>query len=95
MCGIYGYFDTNKKALSSEVLDAMGKAIEHRGPDGQGCYHNESAAVAIGNQRLAILDVEHGQQPFVSEDGCIVVVQNGEIFNHIELAEELSKDGYP
>ncbi len=95
MCGIYGYFDTNKKALSSEVLDAMGKAIEHRGPDGQGCYHNESAAVAIGNQRLAILDVEHGQQPFVSEDGCIVVVQNGEIFNHIELAEELAKDGYP
>ncbi len=94
MCGIFGYFDNNKAPLLSEHLQAMGERIRHRGPDGYGCYHDEAAAVALGNQRLAILDVEHGQQPFFSDDGMIVVVQNGEIFNHVELAQELASDGY-
>lgn len=94
MCGIFGYFDGNRLSLPFEKLKLMGEVIEYRGPDGQGCYHDENAAVALGNQRLAILDVEHGQQPFISEDGEVVVVQNGEIFNHVELAEELGRDGY-
>lgn len=95
MCGIFGYFDRDKLPLSEEQLTAMGDVIEHRGPDGRGCYHDSLAATAVGNQRLAILDVEHGQQPFISEDEMIVVVQNGEIFNHLELAQELERDGYP
>ena len=94
MCGVFGYFDNNKQSLSSEQLKAMGDKIEHRGPDGYSCYHDEPEAVALGNQRLAILDVEHGQQPFISDDGSIVVVQNGEIFNYIELAAELKSQGY-
>jgi asparagine synthase (glutamine-hydrolysing) len=49
----------------------------------------------LGNQRLAILDVEHGQQPFFSDDNSIIVVQNGEIFNHVELAQDLALDGHP
>lgn len=73
----------------------MAEAIRHRGPDGSGCYHDESRAIALGNQRLAILDVEHGQQPFISDDGNVIVVQNGEIFNHVELASELAGDGHP
>lgn len=95
MCGIFGYFDSDKHSLDSNVLQSMGEAIRHRGPDGYGCHHDSDNAVAVGNQRLAILDVEHGQQPFISDDGNIVVVQNGEIFNHVELAQELSSDGFP
>lgn len=95
MCGIFGYFDNNKVSILPEQLLAMGAVIKHRGPDGHGCYHDEVAAIAVGNQRLAILDVEHGQQPFMSDDANIIVVQNGEIFNHVELAHELELDGYP
>ena len=94
MCGIFGYFDLHKKSLSDDLLLDMAARINHRGPDGYGCYHNSDEGVALGNQRLAILDVEHGQQPFYSDDKEIVVVQNGEIFNHIELAEELASDGF-
>lgn len=94
MCGIYGYFDKGRNTLQPSVLEKMGDVIEHRGPDGRGQYHDKKAGVALGNQRLAILDVEHGQQPFFSDDKNIIVVQNGEIFNHIELAKELSSDGY-
>ena len=94
MCGIFGYIDTSNSRLSDDTLQKMGQSIEHRGPDGQGIYHDSSCAIALGNQRLAILDIEHGQQPFMSDDQNIVVVQNGEIFNHIELAEELATDGY-
>ncbi len=95
MCAIFGYFDSHKKAISSNALQQMGDVIEHRGPDGYGCYHQQQRAVALGNQRLAILDIAHGQQPFFADDKSIIVVQNGEIFNHIELAADLAKDGYP
>ena len=72
----------------------MGEVINYRGPDGCGIYYDKDDAIALGNQRLAILDLAHGQQPFVSDDENIIVVQNGEIFNHVELAQELNKDGY-
>ncbi|WP_067587599.1 asparagine synthase (glutamine-hydrolyzing) [Endozoicomonas ascidiicola] len=94
MCGIFGYFDNNNNRISDNILQKMGQSIKHRGPDGQGYYHDSSQAVAVGNQRLAILDIEHGQQPFVSDDQNIYVVQNGEIFNHLELAQELASEGY-
>ncbi|MDN4705100.1 asparagine synthase (glutamine-hydrolyzing) [Vibrio parahaemolyticus] len=88
MCGIFGYFDFSNRSLSEEMVRAMGEAIVYRGPDGMGYYHREGRA--LGNQRLAILDLEHGQQPFYSDEHDIVVVQNGEIFNHVELAQKLA-----
>ena len=94
MCGIYGYFDSSSERLAESTLDQMAAAIEHRGPDGHGRFSDPDLSVAIGNQRLAILDVASGEQPFYSDDRQIVVVQNGEIFNHIELAQALSLDGY-
>ena len=94
MCGIFGYFDADKQQLPESLFLKMGEVITHRGPDGQGTYQSE-LGVGLGNQRLAILDLEHGDQPFISDDGQIVVVQNGEIFNHLELAEQLSAVGYP
>lgn len=93
MCGIFGYFDRAREQLGAEVLKAMGEAIAHRGPDDRGIFSADG--VAIGNQRLSIIDIAGGHQPFVSADGMISVVQNGEIFNHVELASELAKDGYP
>ncbi|MBB4821358.1 asparagine synthase (glutamine-hydrolyzing) [Pseudomonas alcaligenes] len=71
----------------------MGMAIQHRGPDDQGIF--SAPGLALGNQRLSIIDLAGGHQPFVSDDGQIVVVQNGEIFNHVELAVDLAQTGYP
>ena len=87
MCGIFGYFDTKGKSLSKQQIKKMGDVIDYRGPDGRGVF--VEPGLALGNQRLAILDIEHGQQPFISDDDQVVVVQNGEIFNHVELAKEL------
>jgi asparagine synthase (glutamine-hydrolysing) len=93
MCGIFGYFHREAKSLPRENLQAMGHAIQHRGPDDQGIF--AAPGVALGNQRLSIIDIQGGHQPFVSDDGQIVVVQNGEIFNHVELAQELARQGHP
>ncbi len=91
MCGIFGYFDRRGDSLGEPTLAAMGEAIRHRGPDDRGVWSKPGAA--LGNQRLSIIDVKGGHQPFVSDDGQIVLVQNGEIFNHVELAIELSRRG--
>ncbi len=93
MCGIFGYFHRDGRSLDAGALAAMGDAIRHRGPDDRGVH--AAAGMAIGNQRLSIIDIQGGHQPFVSDDGQIVVVQNGEIFNHVELAEELARAGHP
>ena len=93
MCGIFGYFHRGVRSLSPEKLSAMGMAIQHRGPDDQGIF--SAPGLALGNQRLSIIDLAGGHQPFVSDDGQIVVVQNGEIFNHVELAVDLAQTGYP
>lgn len=93
MCGIYGYFDATRRSLPDEVVAAMGEVIVHRGPDDAGLYHSHEDAVAIGARRLSIIDVEHGHQPFVSDDGDIVLVQNGAIFNYPELMAELAAGG--
>lgn len=93
MCGIFGYWDRRRQPLSEEGLSGMAKAIFHRGPDDEGIHHQPQRGVAIGNRRLSIIDLGGGHQPFVSDDGLIAVVQNGEIFNHVELASELRAQG--
>jgi asparagine synthase (glutamine-hydrolysing) len=93
MCGIFGYFDRHVQSLPAATLRAMGQAIKHRGPDDYGVF--EVPGMAIGNQRLSVIDLAGGHQPFVSDDGNIVVVQNGEIFNHVELAQDAARAGNP
>lgn len=93
MCGIFGYYHRDGCSLEADVLAAMGDAIRHRGPDDRGVHAING--MAIGNQRLSIIDLKGGHQPFVSDDGQIAVVQNGEIFNHVELAQELARAGRP
>jgi asparagine synthase (glutamine-hydrolysing) len=91
MCGIYGYFDRAGNTLPDDALAAMDATLRHRGPDDSGSLR--TAGAAVGNRRLAIIDLAGGHQPFVSDDGCIALVQNGEIYNHVELRAELTRAG--
>jgi asparagine synthase (glutamine-hydrolysing) len=93
MCGIFGYWDRGRRALADEALAAMARSLVHRGPDDEGIHHDRQRGVAVGNRRLSIIDLAGGHQPFVSDDGRIAVVQNGEIFNYVELADELRAQG--
>lgn len=73
-------------------LEAMCDAIRHRGPNSAGYYHHES--VALGMRRLSIIDVAGGDQPIYNEDNSVVVVYNGEIYNHHDLRAGLEKQGH-
>ena len=93
MCGIFGYWSRKKLSLDDAALASMAQKLFHRGPDDEGIWHQPQRGVAIGNRRLSIIDIGGGHQPFVSDDGQIAVVQNGEIFNYVELAADLRKQG--
>lgn len=93
MCGIFGYWDRARRSVPAQTLQAMAQALVHRGPDDEGLWQQPERGVALGNRRLSIIDLGGGHQPFVSDDGRIAVVQNGEIFNHVELAAELRQQG--
>ena len=92
MCGIYGFttkFPDNEKV---EILKQMGQVLRHRGPDQSGNYLDNN--VAIGIERLSILDVEKGRQPIYSNNGRYVIVHNGEIYNYKEIRNKLQRIGY-
>ena len=93
MCGIFGYWDRQRRALPEGALPAMARKLVHRGPDDEGIWNQPQRGVALGNRRLSIIDIGGGHQPFVSDDGQVAVVQNGEIFNYIELAAQLRQQG--
>ena len=93
MCGIFGYWSRSRTPLADAALEAMAQKLVHRGPDDQGIWHQPQRGVGIGNRRLSIIDIGGGHQPFVSDDGQVAVVQNGEIFNFVELASELRAQG--
>jgi asparagine synthase (glutamine-hydrolysing) len=95
MCGINGIIQKQgaDPAALTRDLATMNRAIRHRGPDGEGSYIE--GKVALGHRRLAILDLsEDGAQPMFNEDRSLVLVFNGEIYNYLELREELSMLGY-
>lgn len=93
MCGIAGLISLDGRPLPAPtVLDAMCRAIIHRGPDDQGTFINEWAG--IGMRRLSIIDLEGGHQPMSSAGGRIQVVFNGEIYNFRELRKDLEARGH-
>ena len=92
MCGICGIFDFTGNLIDREIIRRMKSAIVHRGPDGEGEFFDKE--VGLGHRRLSIIDVGGGGQPIGNEDGSIQVVFNGEIFNFIELRQELRKYGH-
>jgi len=93
MCGIFGVFSKNSitdrhkesiKKISSEIL--------HRGPDGEGIFVDQNCILSM--RRLSIIDLEGGWQPFLDESRNLALVVNGEIYNHVELRDELMSKGY-
>jgi len=93
MCGIAGYLRFNKTAKAEQsVLKGMTDCMSYRGPDGEGFYvHNN---LALGHRRLSIIDLSSGDQPMYSSDRQKIIVFNGEIYNYIELREELQALGH-
>ena len=95
MCGIAGYFQLDSKHPSlpnEELICRMVNSIRHRGPDEFGAYFNSRCV--LGQARLSIIDLSSGAQPLCNEDGTIWITFNGEIFNYIELRQELKKTGH-
>ncbi|MCC7087160.1 MAG: asparagine synthase (glutamine-hydrolyzing) [Pirellulales bacterium] len=93
MCGIAGmlYADSSRPA-NRQLLQTMGAAIAHRGPDAEGIWSD--AGVGLVHRRLSIIDIDGGDQPIGNEDGSIQVVFNGEIYNYRQLRDELIGKGH-
>lgn len=93
MCGIFGlhYFDRQKSA-SIEIIQAATDSMYHRGPDDAGYFLWKN--IGLGHRRLSIIDLASGHQPMVNEDGSIVVVFNGEIYNYKEIKKDLQLHGH-
>ncbi|HEX9771841.1 MAG TPA: XrtA/PEP-CTERM system amidotransferase [Steroidobacteraceae bacterium] len=93
MCGIAGIFDTrHRREIDRSLAQQMNDVLAHRGPDGDGIHFEPG--LALCHRRLAIIDVATGQQPLYNEDGTVVVVFNGEIYNYQSLIPELQALGH-
>jgi asparagine synthase (glutamine-hydrolysing) len=93
MCGIAGYVNLDpSRPADAGLVRAMTDALVHRGPDDEG-FHVQGE-VALGMRRLAIIDLQTGQQPISNEDGSIWIVFNGEVYNYRELREDLISRGH-
>ena len=92
MCGICGVYDFRCfRPPDRGLLEAMNATLVHRGPDGGGVHVD--GGVGLAARRLAVIDLAHGDQPMLTPDGQVCVVQNGEILNHRELRRELEAQG--
>lgn len=90
MCGIFGI--VSKQPLDfPDLMGKMGASLSHRGPDDEGFYSDSQ--VMLGSRLLSIIDAAHGKQPMFSDDLSIIIVQNGEIYNYVELRQELINRG--
>jgi asparagine synthase (glutamine-hydrolysing) len=93
LCGIVGIFDVSaQRPVDRALLLGMNDTLIHRGPD-EGGVHTEPG-LGLGHRRLSIIDLSTGQQPLFNEDGSVVVVYNGEIYNFLELTAELRGRGH-
>lgn len=92
MCGFAGYIHNYGTFDKEEVIHKMADRIKHRGPDD--AYYYIDDGIALGFRRLSIIDLEGGRQPILNEDGSLVLLFNGEIYNYQELREELIKAGH-
>eukprot|EP00026_Physarum_polycephalum_P005932 Phypoly_transcript_05971.p1 GENE.Phypoly_transcript_05971~~Phypoly_transcript_05971.p1 ORF type:complete len:568 (+),score=114.15 Phypoly_transcript_05971:66-1769(+) len=89
MCGIFAVYDYNGDVVAfRERAVELSQRLRHRGPDWSGCQIANKSILC--HERLAIVDLATGDQPFVSKDGSIVLVTNGEIYNHKELRKQFS-----
>ena len=95
MCGIAGIFNLNQSQVSLTSLKKMTDIISHRGPDGEGHWMNTHGNVGFGHRRLSIIDLtENGKQPMHYANSRYTITFNGEIYNYIELKNDLKLKGY-
>lgn len=92
MCGFAGYINNYATFDKMEVIKAMADRIVHRGPDDAHYYVDDD--ISLGFRRLSIIDLEGGRQPILNEDGSLVLLFNGEIYNYQSIREELLKAGH-
>ena len=92
MCGIVGFWDARASYDPEKTLRAMADRIVHRGPDSDGYFVENGAA--MGFRRLSIIDLQGGDQPIFNEDKNLVVTFNGEIYNFQELRAQLEAKGH-
>lgn len=92
MCGITGFINADGAPADRAILERMNRAITHRGPDEDGFYINENAAMAM--RRLSIIDLASGKQPIFNVDRTKAIVFNGEIYNYQELRADLEQRGH-
>lgn len=95
MCGIVGiYSPFFSQEFDNEIL-SMSQTIHHRGPDSSGVWMNKEDNIYFAHNRLSVVDLSPaGHQPMISNDGRYVIVFNGEIYNHLEIRKQFSKDGH-
>ena len=92
-CGIAGFVHADpQRRADGERLRRMTDVVAHRGPDGEGFHLRDN--VALGHRRLAIIDLMTGDQPMSTPDGAVTISFNGEIYNYIELRDELKSLGH-
>ncbi len=98
MCGIVGWALSAANSQNCATLTRITALMAHRGPDGAGHWLSETSdghfQIGLGHRRLSIIDIGGGSQPMSSEDGQVTVIFNGEIYNYIELRDELLSLGY-
>ena len=92
MCGIAGIYRFDKRPISESDIRKMTNSMVHRGPDDDGIFVEGS--LGIGMRRLSIIDVDGGHQPLSNEKGNLHLVMNGEIYNYLELRQELTARGH-
>ena len=92
MCGIYGFLSNEPLPAKTNKLRIMGNKLKHRGPDQEGEYVDSE--IAMGIQRLSVLDLDLGSQPIFSNNKSLVIVHNGEIYNYKKLRKGLESKGY-
>src|SRR5437762_1941849 len=93
MCGISGALNY-ARAVPRDLVPRMNGRMRHRGPDEEGLYSAPDGSLALGIRRLKIIDLSTGSQPMFNESGEVAVVFNGEIYNYLELREDLIQRGH-
>ena len=91
MCGIAGFIAKDRQTFDPEILDRLRNALGHRGPEGDGRY--VKGPVGFIQTRLAIIDLDTGDQPLFHENGSALIA-NGEIYNYVELRQNLCEAGF-
>jgi len=92
VCGIAGIARSAPTGVLEDELTRMAAAIRHRGPDGFGFF--AGARCGLAHTRLSIIDIAGGAQPLANEDGQVLVVYNGEVYNYRELRRDLESHGH-